>query len=72
MDIWTVLFVTALGGPFDGEVSYMVYPSLESCETAAAIISQTLPYDHQMECEPTVMQSSSIRPKRNPFYGEGE
>jgi hypothetical protein len=72
MKFWTVLFVTTLGGPFDGEVSYMVYPSMEACETAAAVISQTLPYDHKMECEATTMQSSSIRPKRNPFYGEGE
>jgi hypothetical protein len=67
---WTVLFVTTLGGPFDGEVSYMVYPSVEACENAAAIISQTLPYDHQMECEETPTQSSSIRPKRNPIYTE--
>jgi hypothetical protein len=72
MDLWTVLFVTALSGPFDGEVSYMVYPSIESCKNATTIISDTLPYDHKMECVETMMQSSSIRPKRNPFYGEGE
>ena len=72
MDFWTILFVTALGGPFDGESSYMVYPSMETCEQATAVISQTLPYDHSIECEETTMQSSSIRPKRNPFYGEGE
>ena len=71
MTYWTVLFVTALGGPFDGETSYMVYPSLEACEAATAVISTTLPYDHNMACEETTTLSSSLRPKPRP-EGLGE
>lgn len=66
MTYWTILWITALGGPFDGEMSYMVYPSMETCEAATATISATLPYDHSIECEATDVLSSSLRPKRNP------
>lgn len=66
MTYWTILFVTALGGPFDGETSYMVYPSLETCEAATAAISSTLPYDHRIECEETTTLSSSLRPMPRP------
>ena len=68
MTYWTILWITALGGPFDGQTSYMVYPSVEACEAATATISATLPYDHSIECEPTTVLSSSLRPKRNPRY----
>ena len=71
MTYWTILWITALGGPFDGDVSYMVYPSLETCEAATATISATLPYDHTIQCEETTMLSSSLRPKPRP-EGLGE
>lgn len=65
---WTILWVTALGGPYDSESAFLVYPSLETCEAALTPVSDTLPYDHNMICEETEMPSSSIRPKRNPRY----
>ena len=65
---WTILWVTALGGPYDSESAFLVYPSLEACEAALTPVSDTLPYDHNMICEETEMPSSSIRPKRNPRY----
>ena len=68
MKFWTILWITFAGGPYDGESAYMVYPSLETCEAALSSVSDTLPYDHIMECEPTTVLSSSLRPKRNPRY----
>lgn len=68
MTYWTILWVTFLGGPYDGEQAFMVYPSVETCEQALSVVSSTLPYDHMMECEPTTALSSSLRPKRNPRY----
>lgn len=68
MKFWTILWITALGGPYDGESAYMVYPSLDACEEATTVISGTLPYSHNIICEETTVLSSSLRPKRNPRY----
>lgn len=68
MTYWTILWVTFLGGPFNGESAFMVYSSLEECENALGVISGTVSYDHMLYCEETTTQSSSIRPKRNPRY----
>lgn len=68
MTFWTILWVTALGGPYDGESAFLVYPSLEACEAALNPVSDTLPYDHSLICEETTVLSSSLRPKRNPRY----
>ena len=68
MTYWTILWITFAGGPFDGEQAYMVYPSIETCEKALNVVSDTLPYDHIMECKQTDVLSSSLRPKRNPRY----
>ena len=65
---WTILWVTALGGPYDSESAFLVYPSLEACEAALNPVSDTLPYDHSLICEETTVLSSSLRPKRNPRY----
>lgn len=66
MKFWTILWITFAGGPFDDQQAYMVYPSLETCEHALTVVSDTLPYDHNMICEETPTPSSSIRPKRRP------
>ena len=66
MTYWTILWVTLLSGPFDGDRFFMVYPSLETCEAALTPVSDTLPYDHSMICEETTALSSSLRPKRRP------
>ena len=66
MTYWTILWITALGGPYDNQSAFLVYPSLETCEAALTPVSDTLPYDHNMICEETEMPSSSIRPKRRP------
>lgn len=68
MTYWTILWITFLGGPYNGEQSFMVYPSAEECGRAVSIVSSTLPYDHIMECKQTDVLSSSLRPKRNPRY----
>lgn len=69
MEYWTILWITALSGSIDGNVTALVYPSLTSCEAALTPVSNTLPYDHNMICEETEMPSSSIRPKRRPEVG---
>lgn len=66
MEYWTIMWITMLGGPYDGQGSFIVYPSLKACETALVTISDTLPYDHNLLCEETVTLSASIRPKRRP------
>ena len=66
MEYWTIMWITALGGMIDGNVTALVYPSLETCEAALSTVSDTLLYDHNMICEETEVASSSIRPKRRP------
>jgi hypothetical protein len=34
MEYWTIMWITALGGMIDGNVTALVYPSLASCEAA--------------------------------------
>lgn len=71
MTYWTVLWIAMLGGLYDGQASFVVYPSLETCEAAILDVSNTIPYDHQIECEETTTPSSSIRPMPRP-EGLGE
>jgi hypothetical protein len=66
MTFWTILWVTALGGLYDGQSAFLVYPSLEACEAALNPVGDTLPYDHRLLCEETPVMSSSLRPKRRP------
>lgn len=66
---WTILWVTALGGPYDSESAFLVYPSLEACEAALIPVSDTLPYDHSLICEETTALSSSLRPRPRPGVG---
>jgi len=66
MTYWTVMWITILGGPFDGPGSFVVSPSLEACESALNPVGDTLPYDHRLLCEETPVMSSSLRPKRRP------
>jgi hypothetical protein len=68
MTYWTILWITFLGGPFDGEVTFLAYPSEQSCLDAQTTVSDTLPYDHNIKCEVSDMPSSLIRPRRNPRY----
>ena len=68
MTYWTVMWITMLGGPYDGQGSFIVYQSLETCEAALMTVSDTLRYDHNLLCEETPTPSSSMRPQPNPFY----
>lgn len=68
MEYWTIMWITALGGMIDGNVTALVYPSLASCEAALSAVGDTLTYDHNMLCEETPTPSSSMRPQPNPFY----
>jgi len=72
MTYWTILWIIFLGGQYSGEQSFMVYPSLETCEKALNVVSGTLPYDHILLCEETTVLSSSLRPKRNPLLTGGK
>lgn len=68
MTYWTIMWITILGGPFDGQGSFVAYPSLASCKAALSSVGDTLPYDHNLLCEETTTPSSSLRPQPNPFY----
>lgn len=68
MKLWTVLWITFVGGPFDGERTMLVYPALEACLAAHQAVSDTLPYDHQIACvETRVPSAPSIRPQARPW-----
>lgn len=70
MKFWTILWITFLGGPFDGQRAFVAYPSLEECQEATRVVSSTLSYDHNLECEESTTPSGTpVRPKRNPIYG---
>jgi hypothetical protein len=69
MTFWTVLWISFLGGPMDGKSSFVVYPDRAACEAGARQISQTLDYDHALECEESTTASRSIRPNRRPADG---
>jgi hypothetical protein len=71
MTYYTILFITALSGPLDGHVSDVLYPSMADCMASIVAVSDTLAYDHGLSCEATDTPSGSIRPKRNPFWGQG-
>lgn len=66
MEYWTVLWITVLGGPLDGTGSGLLYQSMQECDAARAVISDTLPYDHSLECIETAVISASIRPMPRP------
>jgi len=66
LTFWTALVIIVLGGPLDGEVTYLLYPSHDACLAAHQTVSATLPYDHRLACEQTRMASSSIRPMPRP------
>lgn len=68
MTYWTIMWITMLGGPYDGQGSFIVYKSLEQCEAALSAVGDTLHYDHNLLCEETTTPSSSMRPQPNPFY----
>ena len=68
MTYYTILLITVLSGPMDGAQSYLLYPSMGDCESAATIISATLAYDHGLSCVRSDTASGSIKPKRNPIY----
>ena len=66
MTYWTVLWITMLGGPFDGERTGILYSSEAACLAAHTLVGSTLNYDHQIACVETDRASGSIRPKRRP------
>ncbi len=45
-----VLWITVLSGPLDGVTYGIPYQTEEACRAAKRAVSQTLDYDHQMEC----------------------
>jgi len=66
MNTWTLLLVTVLGGPMDGERGGLLYPSMAACLAAHHVISDGLGYNHQIRCEDTGILSSSMRPRPRP------
>lgn len=66
MTWWTLLIVTFIDGPFDGEIMSVAYKSRDACLAALNPVSETLDYDHAIRCQPTAIASGSIRPKARP------
>jgi hypothetical protein len=70
MEYWTVMWITVLSGYLEGATLALPYETEAQCLAALNAVSDTLPYDHNLECRVGDVPSSSIRPKRNPIYGE--
>lgn len=47
----TILWITMLGGPLDGDTYGIPFVSEESCIAAKKTVSDSLDYDHNMICE---------------------
>lgn len=62
-----ILLITALAGPMEGSQSYVLYESLDACHSATSVVSDTLGYDHSLDCIAGGLVSSP-RPVRNPIY----
>jgi hypothetical protein len=45
-----ILWITILSGPMDGASYGIVFYSQEACLAAKSAVSDTLDYDHNMEC----------------------
>lgn len=64
-----ILFITYLSGPLEGGQAYLAYPSLQACYDATRAVSDTVAWDHTINCIEGDMVSSP-RPRRNQIYGE--
>ena len=64
-----LMLITVLSGPMEGSQSYLLYPSLADCDKATSAVSDTLAWDHKIECLGGMV---SPRPERNPWYEVGE
>ncbi len=71
LEYWTVMWITVLSGYLEGASLALPYETEAQCLAATTAISDTLPYDHSLECRVGDVPSSSIRPKRRP-EGLGE
>lgn len=66
MAYWTILFITILDPRLEGATMQIIYPSDVECNAARSIVSDTLPYDHSMDCIVSTVISKSVRPLRRP------
>jgi len=66
MTYFTVMLITALSGPLADADMRLVYFSQDKCLLALNSVSNTLGYDHKIECIVTQVASSSIRPRARP------
>jgi hypothetical protein len=47
----TILWITMLSGPMEGDVFGVPYVSEEACKAGMKPVGDTLDYDYNMECE---------------------
>ena len=47
----TILWITMLSGPMEGDVFGIPYVSEEACMAAMKPVGETLDYDYNMQCE---------------------
>jgi len=57
----TILWITMLSGPMEGDVYGIPYITEEACKAAMKPVGDTLDYDYNMECE-TLPVSVEIEP----------
>ena len=66
MEYFAIMWITILGGTLDESTSGLIYMSMDKCESATTLVSNTLDYDHRIVCKETAVASFSIRPQPRP------
>jgi hypothetical protein len=66
MIYWTALVITILSGPLNGGKTALIYTSMAECRAAAPVVSNTLHYDHKLECVESTAPTSSPMSKARP------
>lgn len=68
MTYWTAMWITMWAAGFEGQHLMIAYQSLEACEAAVEAVSDTMAYDHSIECVESIAPSGSIRPMPRPEH----
>lgn len=71
MEYWTVMVITVLSGYMEETKLMIPYETEAQCVAALNPVSDTLPYDHKLECVVSDKPSASIRPMPRPDDLEG-
>ena len=71
MTYWTAMWITMWATGFEGQQAMLPYVSLDACRGALGAVSDSIGYDHTIQCVESIAPSGSIRPMPRPEHLEG-